>query len=347
LKANTTLKDLRSILDPVFEEELNSDMAPELLFQKYGTHLLREALMGARCTMNFTYTGTKTDTITSVETKVHAAYSYFDGSATGAAETQASELISKSHFKSILIGGKDIDASSIGKLKENFADWIATLRDYPPSIYGISNINSLIPIWDLTENKERAKQLEDYFNATGVSVMEKLEEMSKIPPEIDQTKKEYIESVVITSNKSQDKAKTQNDYASKGYILLDKDLNKGAGGNYIYIWYKKTTDPNKALTDIRFTYGDFGDIPGFYTKNQIDLNAGAGGRHIYMWTTSRSSIGKPITAIDVFYGKNANMPVGYDAAGVNYYKDGKNTRETAELNCEAGGEYIYLGISRQ
>ncbi|HZJ83309.1 MAG TPA: hypothetical protein VFD57_05825, partial [Clostridia bacterium] len=152
-----------------------------------------------------------------------------------------------------------------------------------------------------------------------------------------------IEDIIVTSDKKDKIARDGSAYS--GYTMIDKDLNEEASGNYIYLWYKTTTDKDKALRDIRFTYDSFGDIPSFYKKNDHDLNAGAGGRYIYMWTTKQSSIGEPISDIKVLFGEDADMPSGYEAAMVNYYKKGKNTREKAELNCGAGGYYIYLGYS--
>jgi len=125
-----------------------------------------------------------------------------------------------------------------------------------------------------------------------------------------------------------------------GYTLVDADLNKGAGGEYIYLSYNTTNDPDKALKDIRVTFGKSSTLPGAYDKNPHDLNKGAGGKYIYLWTSTDSSVGKPIKAIDVFYGQNADMPTGYTV--VKHDSSG----EAADLNSGAGGDYIYLGFAR-
>lgn len=336
--------DLHTILDPTFEQALNSKLSPETLFGDYGTHVLVEALMGARCTYNYTYTSESSEETSSIQTKVNAAYSYISGSASLQEKEKAKSFLSNSYFCSMLSGGPNIDAKTLPDLLKNFPTWVAGLKDATPTIYGISNRNSLIPIWELTTDAGRAQELEAYFIKRGGDIQKLLDNMSKIPDA--PSTKTYIESIVITSDSDDAAAKDDDAYKKEGYTRINKDLNEEAGGEYIYLWYKTTTDEAKALRDIRFTYGDFGDIPSFYTKNLHDLNAGAGGDYIYMWTTKQSTIGKPITGIKILYGKNADMPSGYKAAGVNYYKKGKNTRENAaELNHNAGGYYIYLGYT--
>ncbi len=336
-------KDLKTLLDDTFKEDLNSSLSAKELFERYGTHVLVEALMGARCTYNYTYSSTKSESTTDIQAKVDATYRYISGSFSVEDEKTAKAFLSSTYFQSLLIGGPDVDASTLTALLDNFSTWVAGLKESVPTIYGISNMNSLIPIWTFAESPERAAELESYFKQRGGDIQKILDNMSVIPE--DPPTKTYIESVIVTSSKDKAAAKDGSSYPD--YKIIDKDLNKDAGGNFIYLWYKTTTDPNKALRDIRFTYDDFGDIPSFYTKNEHDLNEGSGGDYIYLWTTKQSTIGAPISDIIILYGKNADMPSGYTAAGANFYDKGKNTREKAELNRGAGGYFIYLGYTTQ
>lgn len=340
--------ELKSMLDETFKKELEDiTVSPEKLFRRYGTHLLREALMGARCTYNYTYSSESEESSSEVKMKIDAAYKFLSGELSGQDKENAKKFVESSDFYSVLIGGKYIDASTLGKLTENFPDWVATLRDYPPDIYGVSSINSLVPIWELTDNVERAKELEKYFDESGAILSDWLKEQSKIPDK--PSTKEYIESIIITSDKDKEKAKDDSIYGKKeNYERIDKDLNAGAGGDYIYMWYKTTTDPNNALYDIRFTYDNFSEIPNIYTKNNHDLNEGAGGAYIYMWTSKKPKMpgDKPITAINIFNGKNADMPSGYKASQADWYEKGHKSG-TAELNrgTKKFGDYIYLGYT--
>lgn len=323
--------DLKTILDDDFKKALNdSTVTPEKLFSTYGTHLVVEALMGARCTYNYTYSSTQGETSTQVKAKADATYRFISGSASASDKQTATDFLSKTSFQSVLTGGPDVDASTLDNLLKNFPTWVAGLADATPTVYGISNMNSLVPIWELTDDTDRARTLQAYYNQRGGTIENLLKGWSDTSPQ--QT---YIESLIVTSAKKQSDASNGSSYP--GYTLINKDLNQGAGGNYIYLWYKTTTDPKNALTDVRVSYGDY-NIGSPYTKNNHDLNEKAGGKYIYLWTTKDTSKGNPIKAIDVYYGKNADVPSGYTKVDYNF------SGSAAELNAGAGGSYIYLGI---
>lgn len=328
--------DLTEILDTTFEKNLNGKMSAEDLFQNYGTHLIVEALMGARCTYNYTYTSTATQTTTQIKAKADATYRFISGSISDDDKKVATEFLSNSAFQSVLSGGMDVDASTLDNLLKNFPKWVDSLATATPTIYGVSNMNSMIPIWKLTADTDRATELEAYYNKRGGDIKKLIDNMSVIPTPTPKPAT-YIQSIVITSDKDYKTATNGKSYP--GYTLLGKDLNKDAGGDYIYIWYETTDDPANALTDIRITFGDK-SLSDSYKKNPHDLNKNAGGEYIYLWTSTDASNGKPIKTIDVFFGENADMPTGYTV--VTYNDSGK----AADLNKGAGGAFIYLGIKR-
>src|SRR5262249_1263305 len=73
--------------------------------------------------------------------------------------------------------------------------------------------------------------------------------------------------------------------APDGYTKVDVDLNRGAGGDYIYLCYKKA--PYKvedAIKDISIISGESAEIspPHGFTKIPQDLNEKAGGKYIYL-----------------------------------------------------------------
>ena len=62
---------------------------------------------------------------------------------------------------------------------------------------------------------------------------------------------EYISEIACTcSSLSGGKEKAKAKLTSSGYTLIDRDLNAGAGGDYIYMGYKTTKNPDEAITDI-------------------------------------------------------------------------------------------------
>ncbi len=328
--------DFMDILDPTFEKNLNGSMSPEELFDAYGTHLVVEALMGARCTYNYTYTATSAQTTTQIKAKVDATYRFISGSASAEDTKTAEEFLSSTSFQSVLSGGKDVDATTLANLLKNFQSWVDSLATATPTIYGISNMNSLIPVWTLTADKARAKELEDFYNERGGDIRKLIDAMSVIPAPAP-APETYIKSIVITSDEDYDTSIDGSSYP--GYKRIGRDLNKDVGGDFIYMWYNTTNDPAQALTDIRITYGDF-KLSGPYTKNPHDLNKNAGGEYIYLWTSTSSTVGAPIKSINVIFGENADMPSGYSVVKYN------DSKAAAELNKGAGGAFIYMGIKR-
>jgi len=330
--------DLNTILDDTFEAALNGGMTPEELFTNYGTHLVVEDLMGARCEYNYTYTSTETQTTAQIKLKVDAAYKFISGSASDDEKKTAAEFLQNSAFSSSLSGGTYIDATTLTNLVKNMPIWIASIETTTPTIYGISNMNSLVPIWDLTTDPVRKQEIKDAFDSKGGDIQKFIDSMSTFPEPTPAPvpATTYIRSIVVLSDSDYNQALNQ---LPSGYHLVGKDLNKDAGGDFIYFAYNTTTNPDEALTDLRVSYGDY-KMPSGYKKNEHDLNSNAGGKYIYLWTTTKSSNGKPIKTIKVFYGKNADMPTGYTEVDYN------RTGDAAELNCDAGGDWIYLGFTR-
>lgn len=150
-----------------------------------------------------------------------------------------------------------------------------------------------------------------------------------------------------------------------GYTKLYADLNKGAGGAYIYLCFQR--DPNQVLNGVEYTYGyaysgpneiltafqtQYGSFtnstpkpdPYFYSiwvPNQnpnvywdrVDLNAGAGGDYIYSFQAKNPVVSNYtyVHEIGILSGNSSaiNPPAGW---GI-YRRD---------LNEGAGGEYIYF-----
>ena len=109
--------------------------------------------------------------------------------------------------------------------------------------------------------------------------------------------------------------------------LLIHPLNKGAGGDYIWLCYKESANQNEAITAIFIADDDQPIPPAGYQKIGVDLNKGAGGKYIWLCFSKNTTIGKPITDIAVAGPNNPNP---------------EYTKLDYDLNKEAGGEYIYL-----
>lgn len=110
-----------------------------------------------------------------------------------------------------------------------------------------------------------------------------------------------------------------NELTGKGYTPIYTDLNKSAGGDYIYVGYKTTTDINNAITGIgAITSSDpfllvpehrdknitkngiqYTSVGGFGSTYCADLNKDAGGKYIFLYTTKDKRAGNPITNISI------------------------------------------------
>lgn len=137
---------------------------------------------------------------------------------------------------------------------------------------------------------------------------------------------------------SLDKTDEQN-LQSQGFEKIDVDLNKGAGGNFIYIWYKYGPVP---ITRLQITFNKemaVGLVNAGYTKIDKDLNAGAGGDFIYLWYL-RGSDRKYHTPI-------VELTVTTDAeSGARNFSHGWE-RLAGDLNRRAKGEWIHLWVKRE
>lgn len=139
----------------------------------------------------------------------------------------------------------------------------------------------------------------------------------------------------------------------KGWHVIDKDLNRGAGGDYIYLLYKSETSNgvnNGYITDFYISNAE-GTAPASrsfnghtyhlvtyqggtnFVNSKGDLNRGAGGDYIHLYYTKESfTNNRFITGIS-FNSTQAG------AVGVNGGSEGY------DLNAGAGGDYIYMHLS--
>lgn len=173
----------------------------------------------------------------------------------------------------------------------------------------------------------------------------------------------YISELKLGISKYADKAKEY--LRSAGFTnIIDVDLNKDAGGKYIYLGYKTTKNPDEAITNIEISnesISDWNPMIGYQRVEDADgedpdLNLGADGDDLYMYYTKVDrSDGKKITKIDFFtyegsgessaksaferhLGSLCNMECCYK------YKESMIQipgGALADLNEDAGGDYIY------
>ncbi len=130
--------------------------------------------------------------------------------------------------------------------------------------------------------------------------------------------------------------------------VLEKDLNDGAGGDYVYLGWTTTTDPNSAITGVKILNYEGDNPPAtktsdgvtWYLANDgvaVDLNEEAGGDYLFLYVTKDQSYGIPLSAVG-YTNNNASPGTGYDKV-LNF------SGGWQDVNEKAGGEYIYLTVS--
>lgn len=141
---------------------------------------------------------------------------------------------------------------------------------------------------------------------------------------------------IRSSNNAPDKLKDDK------YTKIPVDLNKGAGGKWIYLYYSRGDDGlfeiGTQVTTYKktncggdgFVYVDCGNQLGW----PGNLNSGAGGRNIYLkqWMTdSYTNWKKEIVDIQIIASSSNNQttPNGW-------------VKVSRDLNYDVGGDYIYL-----
>ena len=121
------------------------------------------------------------------------------------------------------------------------------------------------------------------------------------------------------------------------YLVENVDLNKGAGGKYLYLYAILTNDFVTSIKGVDVRFGYYAYISGwsyffdFYRSVfNPDMNEGAGGQYVRGFYDNRAS-GTPVTAVGVIYGSSPsiNPPAGW-------------IKIPYDLNAGAGGDYMYI-----
>lgn len=164
--------------------------------------------------------------------------------------------------------------------------------------------------------------------------------------------REFISDVkVVGCDKDGDALNIINQLKSEGWQYIHHDLNKNAGGMFIYLAYKTTPNYSEAIKDFFVWYGSSGkdkdslSHDGYtyyhasykgdseFEKYKGDLNENAGGRDVYLFYSKQDrGDGKGVTSIS--FNSDSSSAIQCDEGGA------------ADLNKGAGGDYIYMHIGK-
>lgn len=147
----------RDYLDESFARDLaDSDVTPEELFEKYGTHVITSAAYGGRLDFNYylysTDSSTSQEDIEKIGGKLSAGIGSFKADGSVNVSNEYKEEAASKHVNIMnsvqVYGGEPMDMASLETVTANYGAWLKTIADAPTMI-GVLNPNSLYPIWEL------------------------------------------------------------------------------------------------------------------------------------------------------------------------------------------------------
>ncbi|KAK9963852.1 hypothetical protein ABG768_007013 [Culter alburnus] len=137
---------------------------------------------------------------------------------------------------------------------------------------------------------------------------------------VKREKTSYIQEITATVDFSSDKHMFE-----LGYTRVCEDTNRGADGqNYVFLWYRRTTDKKKALTalDVSTSLQEESKLQKEgYKKLSVDLNTGTGGKEVYLWY-KKEGCESQIQAMVLLI--NCDAWFEYQKAGINFINKNLN-----------------------
>jgi MAC/Perforin domain len=317
----TDLAKLKSMLTDEARNDI-ANLAPETLFNKYGTHFITELTIGARADYNTCVSKTfETSTIKN-NFQICAEASFKKKSGSGSydmvTEQQLQTFESNSYQNLKVAGGKSEYGSYIFQTG-NYDKWIESIDNIESLTISDFTNNSLLPIWDLSADDARKNQLISAYD----SYAQQFDLSSLMDEAIEGFYFEVTNNPPITPE--------------PGWTMIDVDLNRDAGGAYIYLCYRNGLDDQESISGITFITGSQA-LPTGYTKINQDLNQGSGSPQIYL-CYKKEVTSNPIRRVDVLVGENA-VPANDFYFGENYYSGTKQ-----DLNQGVSGNFIWLVYS--
>jgi MAC/Perforin domain len=316
---------LTALLDPQFASDLAS-LDPDTLFATYGAYYLRDAIIGARADYNQTVNTATSVSESSLSVYAQAGYDSGIGNVTASDmnlnASSVSNYNSNASTNLVVIGG-DAELGQEIFQSGDYDKWIGSIDANP--VLTAFNTTSLVPIWNLLPDGQRKTDLQNAFDtfATSYAVSTVLGEQALVAITLQDNGANPAPFDGYTQINQDLNQGAGGDYIYLDYkttpaagmgpflyqltvydganppasaggftFITDQDLNKGAGGDYLYLGYNTTSDPNQAIKAIAVVsgssssaanYGDYVPVT-FYgnASTAADCNAGAGGSFIYI-----------------------------------------------------------------
>jgi len=329
LRLQRPSEELRSLLQPSFGKYLDdlprTDAAAAELFKRYGSHFLTGIVMGGRAVYSSSTNKLQVNRTYSLNETAKASYKSLTGQLSASEQVKYKQSIESfnqySNSEQVVIGGTQGSKAFDGKA--GFDLWTASVANAPDFVNFVTTI-PMDGIWRLCATTEQSAFLENYYT----------KKWAPTRSQSYQLYADYVDSLVVISGGN------SNIMPPTGYTKIPYDLNKGAGGRFIYLCYHKASyqqfGTNKQCIDsLVIIYGKNTPPPAGYTKIPQDLNEGAGGEYVYLcYRLANWNNNVAIKDVTVVGGSNSNLPPPYGYEKV-----------PGDLNKGAGGEFIYVCYS--
>lgn len=344
LPIDVSVSAIKNYLTETAKSKLNDEsVSPSTLFQTYGTHCMIGIIVGGRLDYNIS---AKSSDVTGG--KSVGAYANYGFKSKFSSASISTETISESQWGTFN-NSKEERLETYGGLSEygqniindgDYNNWIKSINDNPVFCEFAPN-NSLLPIWELCDSESRKSELKTAY------------EQWANDRKIIQTSTPHlciIDLQVKTASRWLDFPEIVNENGLT-YYKLGMDLNQGAGGDFIAIYYALGLDDGSAsrtpISSIKFQDTNNGDgVPPGYEKIDVDLNKGAGGDYIYL-LYKRDSV-NPIRGLKLVNDNTGGIIISKDVkAGAVFYDIMRqsNNNLKQDLNQGAGGHYIFMSYS--
>lgn len=150
----TSASDLKKYLTTQFSTDLNgTDLSPEQLFVKYGTHVMTGVVMGGRLDYNLSAHNGSSSSTETISLYAEAKYKNKYTKSAATMETSASDTeASSTSFTDVATttkaqGGESTD--SVGNSDDNFGAWLKSVNSNP--VFCDYCTDSLTPIYELCD----------------------------------------------------------------------------------------------------------------------------------------------------------------------------------------------------
>jgi hypothetical protein len=307
--------------------------------------------------MCYIYNNTQKENSMDIKTKVEASFSFMEGNTSTDISEKSTSLVKNSSFRINTYGGKvDVNMTSLENAKANYNEWAKSIQDAEYQVLieagRLDATSEMFPIWMLIDpessaaNKKRYNEILDEYNKQLDEAGKNLDKYQITPKPV------YIKDIYFGSRSGSAGNLALSDLRSKTteeLTIIQKDLNMGAGGDFIYLGYTTTTDPDEAIRGLTLRFGsgppsslNLNGAP-YTLRSEYDLNKGAGGNDIYLYYTKNKKAGAPVKELFVEINGDSS---GKSGTGWSCVGDWKRPKDLIDLNRDAGGANIYLWMQR-